>query len=36
MNILSKNTVEEAPNILHLHEFALRSVNHIALHSYLC
>ena len=36
MNVLIKNTVEKAPNILHLHEAALRSVNHIALHSCLC
>jgi hypothetical protein len=33
MNVLIKNTVEEAPNILHLHQATLRSVDHIALHT---
>ena len=36
MNVLIKNTVEEVPNIFYLHQAALRSVDHIALHNCLC
>lgn len=36
MNVLIKNTVEKAPNILHLHQATLRSIDHIALHSCPC
>ena len=36
MNILIENTVEKGPDILKLHEAALLSVDHIALHSRLC
>jgi hypothetical protein len=36
MNILIENTVKKGPDILKLHEAALLSVDHIALHSRLC
>src|SRR3954452_10317767 len=36
MNILIENTVKKGPDILKLHEAALLSVDHLALHSRLC
>jgi hypothetical protein len=36
MSIVIKNTVEKGPDILKLQEPALRSIDHLALHSCLC